>query len=235
MTVESKLDEVVSVRAPDRLDPITTEIPGDFSSAAFFLVAGLLASSKGLLIRNVGVNPTRGGLLGIVEAMGGRVATRSLRVLGGEPVADILVSKSELRGIQIPPEWVPLAIDEFPVLFIAAAMARGYDRDTRGRGIAPQGKRPHRRHGRRTSASGASTWSKTRTGWSSTAAICAEAGWTRGATTVSRWPSAVAGTVAREPIEILGVDQVSTSFPDFERIAAGCGFGIETTTVGGSA
>jgi 3-phosphoshikimate 1-carboxyvinyltransferase len=100
-------------------------VPADFSSAAFFLVAGCLGARDGLLIRNVGVNPTRIGLLSILREMGATIELRSERNVGAEPVADIWVTQSELRGISVPPDLVPLAIDEFPILFIAAAAARG--------------------------------------------------------------------------------------------------------------
>jgi 3-phosphoshikimate 1-carboxyvinyltransferase len=101
-------------------------VPGDFSSAAFFLVAGLLgAAPGGLLIRNVGLNPTRTGLLDILRAMGGRIEVLDRRQSGAEPVADLRVHASPLRGIQVSPASVPLAIDEFPVLFVAAACAAG--------------------------------------------------------------------------------------------------------------
>jgi 3-phosphoshikimate 1-carboxyvinyltransferase len=102
------------------------DVPGDFSSAAFFVVAGLLgAAAPGLLIRNVGLNPTRTGLLDILRSMGGDIEVRNPRASGAEPVADLMVRASALRGVQVPVGLVPLAIDELPVLFIAAACATG--------------------------------------------------------------------------------------------------------------
>jgi 3-phosphoshikimate 1-carboxyvinyltransferase len=101
-------------------------VPGDFSSAAFFIVAGLLGSGdEGLLIQNVGMNPTRTGLLDVLRSMGGNIEVRNPRQSGAEPVADVLVRTSALRGVQVPAALVPLAIDELPVLFIAAACATG--------------------------------------------------------------------------------------------------------------
>jgi 3-phosphoshikimate 1-carboxyvinyltransferase len=89
-------------------------------------VAGLLgAAPGGLQLTNVGLNPTRTGLLDILERMGARIEVENRRQSGAEPVADLRVSRSALRGIEVPPELVPLAIDEFPVLFIAAACAEG--------------------------------------------------------------------------------------------------------------
>jgi 3-phosphoshikimate 1-carboxyvinyltransferase len=111
---------------PRRLRSQSLEVPGDFSSAAFFMVAGLLgAAPEGLLLRNVGLNPTRTGLLDILRAMGGRIEVESPRQSGAEPTADLRVHASTLHGIAVPPDLVPLAIDEFPVLFIAAACAQG--------------------------------------------------------------------------------------------------------------
>ena len=102
-------------------------VPADFSSAAFFIVAGCLAAIEPLLIRNVGVNPTRTGLIDLLRRMGAdiRVHPRAAASQAGEPVADIEVRASALRGITVPEELVPLAIDEFPVFFIAAACADG--------------------------------------------------------------------------------------------------------------
>jgi 3-phosphoshikimate 1-carboxyvinyltransferase len=101
-------------------------VPGDFSSAAFFVVAGLLgAAPAGLTIRNVGLNPTRTGLLDVLRSMGGQIEVANARRSGAEPVADLIVRCSSLRGVRVPPGAVPLAIDELPVLFIAAACAEG--------------------------------------------------------------------------------------------------------------
>ncbi len=111
---------------PQRLANQQLRVPGDFSSAAFFIVAGLLgAADEGLLIRNVGLNPTRTGLLDILRSMGGDIEILNARDTGAEPVADLRVRASALRGIRVPVELVPLAIDELPVLFIAAACAEG--------------------------------------------------------------------------------------------------------------
>ena len=233
-TVEATGNEVVSIRAPDRLEPIRTEIPGDFSSAAFFLVAGLLAAPRGLLIRNVGVNPTRSGLLSIVEAMGGRIETRARRILEGEPVADILVSRSELQGIDVPPEWVPLAIDEFPVLFVAAACARG-------RTVIRGAEELRYKESDRIGVMAAGLRKLGANVEEHTDGLVIDGGELLGGRVESHGDHrnamafAVAGAVAREPIEVVGTEQVSTSFPDFERIAAGCGLAIETKADGDSA
>jgi 3-phosphoshikimate 1-carboxyvinyltransferase len=115
-----------TVYPPQRLESQHLNVPGDFSSAAFFIVAGLLgAANDGLLIQNVGLNPTRTGLLDILRSMGGEIDIVNARESGAEPVADLLVHASALVGLEVPAAMVPLAIDELPVLFIAAACAEG--------------------------------------------------------------------------------------------------------------
>jgi 3-phosphoshikimate 1-carboxyvinyltransferase len=115
-----------TIHPPERLAAQNIDIPGDFSSAAFFIVAGLLGGAgDGLLLRNVGLNPTRTGLLDILRSMGGDIEILNGRNSGAEPLADLRVRASALKGVTVPAAWVPLAIDEFPVLFIAAACARG--------------------------------------------------------------------------------------------------------------
>jgi 3-phosphoshikimate 1-carboxyvinyltransferase len=116
----------ITLHPPQRLASQDLTVPGDFSSAAFFIVAGLLAAPPpGLLIQNVGLNPTRTGLLEILRRMGGQVDILNPRESGAEPVADLRVSASPLHGIEVPKDLVSLAIDELPVLFIAAACAQG--------------------------------------------------------------------------------------------------------------
>jgi 3-phosphoshikimate 1-carboxyvinyltransferase len=115
----------VSLGGGARLRGCCIRVPGDFSSAAFFIVAGCLAAHAGLTLRGVGVNPTRTGLLELLRRMGADIRVQPVGAGGAEPVADIHVRASELTGIRVPEELVPLAIDEFPVFFVAAAAARG--------------------------------------------------------------------------------------------------------------
>jgi 3-phosphoshikimate 1-carboxyvinyltransferase len=115
-----------TLEPPAKLMSQKLDVPGDFSSAAFFIVAGLLgAPEEGLVLQNVGLNPTRVGLLDILRSMGARIEVEGERMSGAEPVADLRVRPSRLRGVSVPAALVPLAIDEFPVLFIAAACAQG--------------------------------------------------------------------------------------------------------------
>lgn len=115
----------VALRGGQRLQAARVSVPSDFSSAAFFIVAGLLGEGPGLVLRRVGVNPTRTGLLEMLRAMGADIRVTPLERGGPEPVADIEVRPSRLRGIAVDPSLVPLSIDEFPVFFIAAACADG--------------------------------------------------------------------------------------------------------------
>lgn len=101
------------------------DVPADISSAAFFLVGASVAEGSDLLLRHVGLNPTRTGVLDILGAMGADIRIENRREIGGEPVGDLRVRSAALKGIAIPPEAVPLAIDEFPAIFVAAACAQG--------------------------------------------------------------------------------------------------------------
>ena len=115
----------VTVAGRPRLVARDMLIPGDISSATFFLVAGLITPGAELLLRNVGLNPSRSGAIEILRAMGGELELLNEREQSGEPVADIVVRHSRLKGIEIGGEVVPRAIDEFPVLSVAAALAEG--------------------------------------------------------------------------------------------------------------
>ncbi len=110
------------------LSACDVDVPADISSAAFFLVAASIAPGSDLELRHVGVNPTRIGVIEILRLMGADIDLTNPREIGGEPIADIRVRSADLRGIDIPAELVPLAIDEFPVLFVAAANASGETR-----------------------------------------------------------------------------------------------------------
>jgi 3-phosphoshikimate 1-carboxyvinyltransferase len=114
-----------SVCGPATLQGREVDVPGDISSAAFFLVAALITPGSELLLKNVGVNPTRSGIIDILQQMGGEIELLHQRELSGEPVADLLVRSSALHGIDIGGELVPRAIDEFPVVSVAAVFAEG--------------------------------------------------------------------------------------------------------------
>jgi len=108
-----------------KLTATRIEVPADISSAAFYMVGATIASDSDVLLTHVGINPTRTGVIHILQQMGANITLLNEREVGGEPVADILVTSARLRGIHIPESQVALAIDEFPALFIAAACAEG--------------------------------------------------------------------------------------------------------------
>lgn len=114
-----------SVNGGGKLTAGRIDVPADISSAAFFLVAASIAEGSDLTLRHVGMNPTRTGVINILKLMGADIEISNEREIGGEPVADLRVRSAQLQGIDIPEDQVPLAIDEFPVLFIAAACAEG--------------------------------------------------------------------------------------------------------------
>jgi 3-phosphoshikimate 1-carboxyvinyltransferase len=116
----------VIVRGGTNLHPLDTEVPGDFSSAAFFLVASLIVPESEVVLRNVGINPTRTGLLDVLQQMGAAIRLENVRTVSGETVADIYSKgKSDLKPFHVSGEIVPSLIDEFPILCVAAAFADG--------------------------------------------------------------------------------------------------------------
>lgn len=119
---KSGLDLVLE---PSELETVDVEIPGDISSAAFWMVAGVCHPDAELLIKNVGINPTRAGIITALQMMGADLTLVDEREVAGEPVADVLVRTSELKGIELSGEIVPLLIDEIPVIAVAAALAEG--------------------------------------------------------------------------------------------------------------
>ena len=115
----------VSIAGGQDLRGCTVEVPGDLSSATFIILATLLSQDADILIKNVGMNPTRTGVIDILKGMGANLALENRRSLGQEPVADLRVRASKLQGAAVDPALVSLAIDEFPALFVAAAAAKG--------------------------------------------------------------------------------------------------------------
>jgi 3-phosphoshikimate 1-carboxyvinyltransferase len=117
--------KVACLQGGGMLTGTQVRVPGDLSSAAFFLVGGTIAEGSDLTVVNVGVNPTRTGIIRILQMMGAQLSVEGERQVGGEPIADIRVRHSSLHGVEIPVQEVSLAIDEFPALFVAAACASG--------------------------------------------------------------------------------------------------------------
>ncbi len=220
-------DGVISLVPPAALQGTPVRVPGDLSSGAFFLVAACLGAREPFMIRDVGVNPTRTGILEMLGLMGADLRLVNHRTWGMEPVADLEVRPARLRGIRVPERLVPLAIDEFPALFVAAAcadgdtlvtgagelrvkesdriaaMARGFEALGVAHEVLPDGMR----------IEGGRPF--------------------RGGTVDSRGDHriamafAVASLRAVAPIEILDVANVATSFPGFASLANSVGLAVE--------
>ncbi|MGH8218770.1 MAG: 3-phosphoshikimate 1-carboxyvinyltransferase [Steroidobacteraceae bacterium] len=208
------------------------EVPADFSSAAFFLVAGCLAARDGITLKGVGINPTRTGLLDMLRAMGADIRVRTAAAGGpsaaiGEPSADIEVHASALRGIEVPLALVPLAIDEFPVFFIAAACADG---ETVVRGAEELRVKETDRLA--AMAEGLGRLGIDHELLPDGLAIRGRGGFRAGTVDSHRdhrvaMAFAIASLRAEGPVEVLDVANVATSFPGFIEIARSAGLAIE--------
>ncbi|GGI77856.1 3-phosphoshikimate 1-carboxyvinyltransferase [Legionella impletisoli] len=120
-----KLDNAIMINNASECVGTDIIVPGDISSAAFFIVAATIIPGSEIYIRNVGINPTRTGVIQILQDMGANITIHNKRLCGEELVADLHVTYAELEGIDIPGNLVPISIDEFPAIFIAAASAKG--------------------------------------------------------------------------------------------------------------
>jgi 3-phosphoshikimate 1-carboxyvinyltransferase len=118
-------ESTACVTGPAKLVATDIDVPTDISSAAFFMVGASIADESDIVLEHVGINPTRTGVINILKLMGADITTFNQQEIGGEPVADIRIKSAKLKGIHIPENLVPVAIDEFPVLFVAAACAEG--------------------------------------------------------------------------------------------------------------
>jgi 3-phosphoshikimate 1-carboxyvinyltransferase len=221
----------VTLEGKQTLHGTRVSVPADFSSAAFFIVAGCLAAERELILRNIGVNPTRTGLLQLLTQMGADIRIHRhahSSAADAEPVADIVVRKSNLQGIRVAGSLVALSIDEFPVFFVAAACAQGETlvqdaaelrvKETDRLAVMAQG----------LSAIGIENRLQPDGLW------IRGAGGFGGGVVDSRGDHriamafAVAALRARDPIEIRDVANVATSFPGFERTARTAGLQIES-------
>jgi 3-phosphoshikimate 1-carboxyvinyltransferase len=215
----------VRLSGGQRLSGCQIAVPGDFSSAAFFIVAGCLAAHQGMTIRNVGVNPTRTGLLQILRLMGADIELAPHDTAVPEPIADIHVRASALHGIEVPEALVALAIDEFPVLFIAAAAAEGQTTVT---GAAELRVKESDRLA--VMASGLAALGIECELLAD--GLIVQGGRMSGGRIDSHGDHriamafAVASLVASDPIEIADVANVATSFPGFARLARDAGLDL---------
>ena len=230
--VETGAAHTVSITGPATLTGRSIAVPADFSSAAFFIVAGLLGAEEGITIPAVGVNPSRTGLLKILDNMGARIELRNERLCGAEPIADIFVQRSELDATEIGPELVDLSIDELPIAFIAAAAAHGRTR------VSGAAELRHKESDRiRVMAEGLATVGINVRERPDGLEI--DGGEIKGGRIDSAGDHriamafAVASLKASETIEILDTGPVATSFPDFLTVAAQTGFQIEVLSGAG--
>jgi 3-phosphoshikimate 1-carboxyvinyltransferase len=215
----------VTIEGGARLKATRVDVPGDLSSAAFPILAACVAGAGELTLENVGLNPTRTGILEILRLMGADLVITPAASRGGEPAGTIRVRAGRLRGAAIPPELVPLAIDEFPMLFVAAALADGVTT------ISGAEELRHKESDRISAmAAGLRTLGVSVEELPDGAVI--RGGGLRGGTVDSKGDHrvamafAVGAVAAGGPIEILDVANVATSFPGFVPLMQGIGLGI---------
>ena len=214
------------LRGGGRLRGQNLVVPADISSAAFFLLGASIAPGSDLCLEGVGINPTRTGVIEILTRMGARIDLGNLREVGGEPVADIRVRSAPLQGIRIPRHLVPLAIDEFPAIFVAAACAAG---ETVIEGAAELRVKESDRIA--VMAAGLKTLGVEVAEYPAGARI--RGGPLGGGSIASHGDHrvamafAMAGLAAGQPIRIEDCANVATSFPDFPRLAREAGLALQ--------
>ena len=217
----------IRVQATGQLNATKIQVPGDLSSAAFLILAALIARDAEIVIRSVGVNPTRTGAIDILREMGGDISIESPQLLGEEPVADIRVRSSALHGIAVDSSLVSLAIDEFPVLFIAASVAKG---STRFSGI---GELRVKESDRITAMAEGLRQIGVNIDESEDGAEI-HGGELAGGTVDSHGDHrvamsfAVAATVAKAALRVRNTDAVDTSFPGFSAVLGSLGVNLST-------
>lgn len=216
----------ICLQGGGRLTATKIDVPADISSATFFMVGALICENAQVQLDHVGMNPTRTGVINILRMMGAEIEVINEREIGGEPVADLIVRSSKLKGIKIPEEQVPLAIDEFPAIFIAAACAEGETVLTGARElrVKESDRIAAMADGLRVLGIEAEP---TEDG------IHIQGGSMCGGTVNSHGDHriamsfAMAALRASQPIEILDCANVNTSFPGFAKLAEMSGLGIQ--------
>lgn len=218
----------VCLEGGGRLTATRVTVPGDISSAAFFLVGASIAEGSELMLENVGINPTRTGVIDILHLMGADLEVLNPREAGGEPVADLRVRCAPLRGIDIPEHLVPLAIDEFPALFVAAACAEG-------RTVLRGAEELRVKESDRIQVMADGLEALGVVAQPTPDGIVIEGGPMKGGRVDSRGDHriamsfAMAALRAAGPIQIADCANVATSFPGFDRLATGCGLSLEVS------
>jgi 3-phosphoshikimate 1-carboxyvinyltransferase len=223
-------DGWVGLRGGQSLRALDMDVPADISSAAFFMVAACIAPGSDVLLEHVGMNPTRTGAVDILRLMGADITLESRRMVGNEPVADLRVRHAPLHGVRIPQALVPLAIDEFPVLFVAAACAEGETVLTGAEEL-----RVKESDRIQAMADGLNALGVVANPAADGIAI--RGGVLGGGRVDSRGDHriamafCVAGLMARGSIDISDCTNVATSFPGFRTLAVQAGFGLHATGV----
>ena len=216
------------LRGGGRLRATTLDVPADISSAAFFLVGASIAPESDLLLPDVGINPTRIGVLNILRLMGADIEMVNARTVGAEPVGDLRVRYRRLRGIPIPPDQVPLAIDELPAILIAAACAEGET-------VLAGAEELRVKESDRIAAMAAGLRAVGIEVRETPGGMIVRGGGIRGGVVDSQGDHriamafAMAGPVASKPIAIHDCKNVDTSFPGFAKLARAAGLRIEST------
>ena len=221
----TRRDDWVCLAGDGHLNGTLIDVPADISSAAFFMVGASLAAGSELLLRHVGINPTRTGIIEILNRMGADIELINKTQAGDEPVTDIKVRAARLKGIDITPELVPLAIDEFPVIFIAAACAEG-------RTVLSGAHELRVKESDRIQAMADGLQACGITANPTPDGIVIDGGAMTGGVIDSHGDHriamafAIAGILAQNPIVIKDCDNVNTSFPDFAELARSVGLNI---------
>ena len=218
---------MVRVLGGSRLTATHIKVPGDISSATFLIVAASIVPNSDITIEQVGLNDTRSGAIRILRRMGADIEILDRQIVCNEPVGDIHIRSAELKGIDIPTDWVPSAIDEFPALFIAAACADGctYLRGAEELRVKESDRIAAMADGLRTCGI---TVEVHRDG------MTIEGGQLKGGVVDSfddhrvAMAFAIAGAVADDVISVKGCQNIETSFPDFIRIANSIGLNLST-------
>jgi 3-phosphoshikimate 1-carboxyvinyltransferase len=212
-----RVGDSVVVRPAERLDPQSIVVPADISSAAFFLTAAVLVPESEVELHGVGLNPTRTGILTILKRMGAEIAVESEREVGGEPIGDLRLRAAPLRATDVGGAEIPLAIDELPLVALAACFAEG---TTTIRDAAELRRKESDRIETVTAALRALGGSVEPT---ADGMVIEGSGGLRGGTIDSHGDhriamlGAVAGLASREGVEVRGMDAAAVSYPGFER------------------
>ena len=220
----------VRVCGDGKLQACDIDVPADISSATFFLVGAAIAPGSELLLEHVGINPTRIGVINILRLMGADLAIENEREVGGEPVADLRIRGSRLKGIRIPEDQVPLAIDEFPAIFIAAACAEGETVLTGAHELRVK-------ESDRIAVMAAGLKNLGIAAQETPDGIVIQGGKLRGGEVDSHGDHRIAMAFAMSALRASGVvtirdcKNVATSFPDFVRLAREAGLGVEVIYV----